>query len=94
MACLRLQAELPAELIDGRSNIYLSSVGQATLVIEIRDSESNAVLVRIIDRRAAQNIGPAQRSTSVTNWSEVQQLARTWAAQLRTGLDEATTWDK
>ena len=39
----------------GRSNIYLSSVGEATLVIEIRDSESNAVLVRIIDRKAAQN---------------------------------------
>ncbi len=78
----------------GRGNIYLSSVGQATLVIEIRDSESNAVLVRIVDRRAAQNIGPVQLSTSVTNWSEVQQVARTWAAQLRTGLDEATTWDK
>ena len=37
----------------GRGNIYLASVGEATLVIEIRDSESNAVLVRIIDRRAA-----------------------------------------
>ncbi len=78
----------------GRSNIYLSSVGEATLVIEIRDSESNAVLVRIIDRKAAQNIGVAQRSTSVTNWSEVQQLARAWATQLRSALDEATTWDQ
>ncbi len=78
----------------GRSNIYLSSVGEATLVIEIRDSESNAVLVRIIDRKAAQNVGVAQRSTSVTNWSEVQQLARTWATQLRSALDDATTWDQ
>jgi hypothetical protein len=78
----------------GRSNIYLSAVGEATLVIEIRDSESNAVLVRIIDRKAAQSPGIAQRSTSVTNWSEVQQLARTWATQLRDGLDEASTWNK
>ena len=78
----------------GRSSIYLSSVGQATLVIEIRDSESNAVLVRIIDRRAAQTPGIAQRSTPVQNWAEVQQLARTWATQLRTGLDDATTWDE
>jgi hypothetical protein len=78
----------------GRSNIYLSAVGEATLVIEIRDSQSNAVLVRIIDRRAAQNSGVAQRSTSVSNWSEVQQLARTWAMQLRTGLDEAATWNR
>jgi len=78
----------------GRSNIYLSAVGEATLVIEIRDSESNAVLVRIIDRKAAQDPGVALRSTSVTNWSEVQQLARMWATQLRDGLDEAATWNK
>ena len=60
----------------GRSNIYLSSVGEATLVIEIRDSESNAVLARIVDRRAAdmnQTGGAMQQSNSVTNWSEVQQ---------------------
>jgi hypothetical protein len=78
----------------GRSNIYLNSVGEATLVVELRDSESNAVLVRIIDRRAAQGLGPMARSTSVTNWSEVQQIARTWASQLRQGLEEAATWDR
>jgi len=78
----------------GRGNIYLNSVGEATLVVELRDSESNAVLVRIVDRRAAQGMGPNARSTSVTNWSEVQQVARTWASQLRQGLEEATTWDR
>ena len=78
----------------GRGNIYLSSVGQATLVIEIRDSQSNAVLVRAVDRRAAQTKGMTQESNSVTNWSEVQRLARTWATQLRSRLDEATTWEK
>lgn len=77
----------------GRGNIYLTSVGQATLVLELRDSESNAVLVRVIDRRAAATTGVAMRSTSVTNWSEVQQLARTWARRLREKLDEAATWD-
>jgi hypothetical protein len=78
----------------GRGNIYLNSIGEATLVIELRDSESNAVLVRIVDRRAAQGMGPNARSTSVTNWSEVQQVARTWASMLRQGLEEATTWDR
>ena len=78
----------------GRGNIYLNAVGEATLVIEIRDSESNAVLVRVVDRRAAQNQGVARPSNSVTNWSEVQQLARSWAARLRTSLDEASTWEK
>ena len=37
----------------GNSDIYLRSVGEATLVLELRDSQSNAPLVRVIDRRAA-----------------------------------------
>ncbi len=80
----------------GRSSIYLTSVGQATLVVELRDSESNAVLLRVIDRRAAQlaqSTPPAMRSSSVANWSEVKRLARRWAIRLRTTLDEAATWD-
>jgi hypothetical protein len=86
-------SNVPPETV-GRGNIYLTSVGQATLVLELRDSESNAVLVRVIDRRAAATTGPAMRSTSVTNWSEVQQLAREWATRLRAKLDEAATWDQ
>ena len=45
-------SHVPPETV-GRSDIYLKSVGEATLVIEISDSESNAPLVRIVDRRAA-----------------------------------------
>ena len=78
----------------GRGNIYLRSIGEATLVVELRDSESNAVLVRIVDRRAAQNVGGIARSSSVTNWSEVQQVARAWAGRLREALDDATGWDR
>ena len=83
---------VPPESI-GRGNVYLNSVGEATLVIEIRDSQSNAVLVRVVDRRAAQSSGVPLPSSSVTNWSEVQRLARTWASLLRTRLEEAAQWD-
>jgi hypothetical protein len=78
----------------GRSSIYLRSVGEATLVLEIRDSESNAVLVRVIDRRAAQQTDGALKSNSVTNWAEVQQVARAWATQLRTRLEDAALWSQ
>ena len=37
----------------GRSEIYLSQVGQATLVLQIEDSMSREVLARVVDRRAA-----------------------------------------
>jgi len=77
----------------GSSDIYLRSVGEATLVLEIRDSQSNSPLVRVLDRRAAGGAGNTmQESTSVTNWSEVQRVARTWAVALRTRLDDAAVW--
>jgi hypothetical protein len=76
-----------------RGGIYLRNVGEATLVLEIRDSESNATLVRVVDRRAADK-SVTLKSSTVSNWSEVQQLARFWATQLRQRLDEAATWDE
>lgn len=85
-------SHVPPETV-GRSEIYLRSVGEATLVIELRDSESNAPLARIIDRRAAGRVA-GFRSNTVTNWSEVRLLARTWAKLLVTRLDAATQWDR
>lgn len=83
---------VPPERI-GSSDIYLRSVGEATLVLELRDSQSNAPLVRVLDRRAASSSPTTlQQSNSVTNWSEVQRVARIWASQLRTRLDEAAVW--
>ena len=75
----------------GRGDVFLRSVGEATLVIELRDSESNAVLARIVDRRAAEQISGGFRSNVATNTGEVRRLARTWARLLRQRLDEAPT---
>jgi len=72
----------------GRSEVYLSQVGQATLVLELRDSESNAVLARIADRRAAEKISGMTPSNPVTNAAEVRRVIRGWASLLRQRLDE------
>jgi len=73
----------------GRGNIYLSSVGEATLVLEIRDSITQATLVRAIDRRAASRTGrDFTQSNTVTNRVEARRLAQLWARRLRTRLDE------
>ena len=71
----------------GRSDIYLDRVGEATLVLEFVDSESGAVLIRTVDRRAAEQRGMVLESNSVTNWMEVRTLARYWARRLRENLD-------
>ncbi len=72
----------------GRSNVYLSSVGAATLVLELRDSETGTILARSIDRRAAESPGGTlSYSSTVTNSSDVRRLVRRWATRLREGLD-------
>ena len=80
-------SNVPPDYI-GRSDIYLSSVGEITIVIEVVDSMSNKVIFRAVERRAAQRPGgTAVRSNTVTTWAEVRRLASRWASTLREGLD-------
>lgn len=72
-----------------RADIYLVAVGEATLVLEIRDSITNAILVRAVDRRAAERAGGEMfESNRVNNAAEMRRLARRWARLLRTRLEE------
>ncbi len=71
----------------GRGDVYLSQVGQATLVLELRDSMSGEILARSVDRRAAESTWAVEAST-VTTWAEVRRLARTWARILVNRLDQ------
>jgi hypothetical protein len=72
----------------GRSSIYLDSVGEATLVMELYDSTSHAILVRAIDRRAAETSpGMPMESTPATNRAEVRRLGRRWASIIRGGIE-------
>lgn len=86
-AMLDIVSHVPPDMI-GRGEVYLSSVGEATLVLEARDSLSGQVVFRAVDRRAAEQTGSyMQRSNSVTTWAEVRRMARRWATRLREGLD-------
>jgi hypothetical protein len=71
----------------GRGGVYLTSIGDATLVLELRDSESGEILGRAADRRAAESPF-AFEVNNVTAWSEVRRLASYWATQLRKRLEE------
>ncbi len=79
---------VPPEPIGGRSSVFLSSVGEASLVLVLRDSETRTVLARSIDRRAAETPGAGvQFANPVRNSQEVERLIRRWATRLREGLD-------
>jgi len=71
----------------GRNRIYLTRVGEATLVLELRDSMSSEILARSADRRGADPAWPIE-SSRVTNLAEVRRLARTWARILVRRLDQ------
>lgn len=78
---------VPPETV-GLSEVYLRSVGEATLVLELRDSETGTILARSIERRAAESAGGSlQFSSTVTNSAEARRLIRRWAMQLREALD-------
>ena len=72
----------------GRTEVWLNSVGEATLVIQAADSLSGEVIYRAVDRRAAESVGGQMiRGNSAQTWGEVRRWARRWATRLREGLD-------
>jgi hypothetical protein len=80
-------SQVPPESV-GRSEVWLSSLGEATLVIELRDSLSNEVIYRAVERRAIERPGNQMvRANTATTWAEVRRWARRWAVSLREGLD-------
>jgi hypothetical protein len=72
----------------GRGEIWLSSLGEATLIIELSDSLSGEVIYRAVERRAVERVGgQGIRAESASTWGEVRRWARRWAVNLREGLD-------
>jgi len=72
----------------GRSRIFIDRVAEATLVLEIRDSVSNMIIARAVDRRAAESIAGMTESNRVRNRAEVRRLGRRWGDLLRDGLEK------
>jgi len=78
-------SNVPPDIRD-RGDIYLTRIGEAGLIIELRDSESNEILARSIERRWVDPV-VAVRSNPATNMSEARREIRRWATLLRERLD-------
>ncbi len=86
---INLYVNAPDTMTSGRSRTYTVSAGEMTLVIQLRDSESGAIIARAVDRREATDTGMMQLSNSVVNASEARMIASSWAKILKKGLDKA-----
>jgi hypothetical protein len=73
--------------------VYIDSVGEATLVLEVRGSMSNTVYLRAVDRRAAQQQSGMIESNRVSNAAEIRRLGRRWGSIVREGLESLLTGD-
>jgi hypothetical protein len=72
----------------GRHDIYISRVGEITLVLQLRDSMSGETLARAAERRSIEPAGRGgMQANSVTTWAEIRRMARRWGSKLRKGLD-------
>ncbi|MEO8346054.1 MAG: DUF3313 family protein [Betaproteobacteria bacterium] len=66
---------------------WIISAGQAVLIVEVRDSTTHALLARVADRRATQELGRQIASTS-SNLYDFRQLFELWAGICVKGLGE------
>jgi hypothetical protein len=87
-AVVDLYINAPDTMSAGRSYSFTAEAGEATLVLEVRDSMTNALMGRVLDRRETQGGPGMQRATRATNQSEFRALFRQWASTAAKGLEE------
>lgn len=72
----------------GRGNVYIASVGEATLKLEAFDSTTLAPLYLATEQRKVERPGRnVMASNSVSNWAEIRRWAERWATRLSDGLE-------
>ncbi len=81
---VNLFVNAPDTMSASRSRSFTTNAGEATLIMELRDSQTKALLASVADRRQTQ--GPGGQATSVSNVSEFNSLASRWARTAATGL--------
>lgn len=69
-----------------RSRSYSEEAGEATLVLEVRDSVTGAILGRAVDKRTVGDMGGIR--DSVSNRSDFTQTFKAWAKRGAEGLTE------
>jgi hypothetical protein len=92
-AVLDIISKVPPQTV-GRSEIFLSTIGEATLVLELIDAESGEVVAVVSERQRIQsgsgNIDSFSMPTNrATVLAEIRRWARRAAGKLRKELDKA-----
>ena len=87
-AVINLYLNAPDTMSAGRSRTYTANAGEATLVVEVRDSQTGALLARVVDRRETINNPTPQVANRVTNTSDFRLLFKDWAGITVKGIEQ------
>jgi hypothetical protein len=84
-----LDLAAPGGLSSGTARTYVVSLGDMTLLGELRDSVSGAILVRVADRERGREFGNLRLVNNVSASAEAGRAFAMWAGLLREALDAA-----
>jgi hypothetical protein len=85
-ALIDIVSHVPSEPV-GRGASFVRVIGEATIVVELRDSMTDEVVARAIERREVTS-NSVHRSNRVWNRSEVRHAAERMSASLRRQVEE------
>jgi hypothetical protein len=87
---MNIRVTSPDRPMAGRSTSFANEAGFATLVVEVRDSQTGAIMGRAVDGRVAGDTSVGWRNR-VTNRSDFRQVVKGWAKTSVRGLAELKT---
>lgn len=88
ISVIDLSVTAPDVRASGRSRTYSRETGGAALALEARDSTTDALLGRAVDRQVAGDRGFFTQRNSATNEADFEDMFRAWAKASVEGLAE------
>jgi len=85
-AVFNIDVDAPDQMTASRTRTYSSEAGRASLMVEVRDSMSGAVLARGIDSRDVGDKGFTVQRSRVSNRADFERVFKTWAQMSVDGL--------
>lgn len=76
-----------------RQRVYVADFGRMTLIAQLFDTDSGAVIARAIDRREVRGTGSFQFTNRMINAAEGERVFRDWARIVRDRLDRLAVPD-
>lgn len=88
-AIVNLDVTAPDVNAAGLTRTIVRSAGEMTLLLELYDSTTSAIIARIMDAQSADRGGLAMEATRTRNKVEADRVLRDWAQELAGHLGEA-----